>query len=163
MSGLVHVAHTTPQGYNRHTNILRNELNYIGDNAIAGWGRTKHWDGRKGDQPRYTTIKDNYVHELGFFEKQSSFWFQAKTCQTTVENNIVFNIPRAAINFNDGFGGNNTIKQNLIFNTCRESGGEIFMYSFHEQQNSFIPTALIQQQNTACMGLTGVGLWLGKP
>jgi hypothetical protein len=31
-------------------------------------------------------------------------------------------MPRAAVNFNDGFGGGNSVSNNLIFNTCRESG-----------------------------------------
>lgn len=29
---------------------------------------------------------------------------------------------RAGINFNDGFGGGDTIANNLVFSTCRESG-----------------------------------------
>lgn len=41
---------------------------------------------------------------------------------TTLYNNIFFNMPRAAINFNDGFGGGNVVKNNLIYNTCKESG-----------------------------------------
>lgn len=41
----------------------------------------------------------------GIIEKQSSMWFQAKSCQNTIQDNIAFNQPRAAINFNDGFGG----------------------------------------------------------
>jgi hypothetical protein len=40
---------------------------------------------------RYTTIARNYVHEFGHYEKQSSFWFQAKACLTQIEDNIVFN------------------------------------------------------------------------
>ena len=48
-------------------------------------------------------------------------YFQAESAQTTIENNICFNIPRAAVNFNDGFGGGNEMKNNLLFNTCRES------------------------------------------
>ena len=62
--------------------------------------RAQEWDGRGGDQPRFTHIANNYVHEIAFFEKQSSFYFMAKTEQANVTNNIVFNIPRAAINFN---------------------------------------------------------------
>jgi hypothetical protein len=31
---------------------------------------------------------------------QSSMWFQAKTAQTNITNNIFFNGPRAGINFN---------------------------------------------------------------
>jgi len=36
--------------------------------------------------------------------------------------NVVFNGPRAGINFNDGFGGGTNVTKNLIFNQCRESG-----------------------------------------
>eukprot|EP01097_Dermamoeba_algensis_P009260 TRINITY_DN6454_c0_g1_i1.p1 TRINITY_DN6454_c0_g1~~TRINITY_DN6454_c0_g1_i1.p1 ORF type:complete len:324 (-),score=60.71 TRINITY_DN6454_c0_g1_i1:53-1024(-) len=83
---------------------------------------TDEWDGTSGDQPRYTQIVGNYIHELGIHEKQSSAYFQAKTCHSFVFNNIIFNMPRAGININDGFGGNNTIMSNLIWNTCRETG-----------------------------------------
>ena len=72
---------------------------------------------RNGDQPRNTLVQDNIIHEvssghcfpllpcseshgaraysrrlgtqLGFFEKQSSAWFQAKTATTTIKNNIM--------------------------------------------------------------------------
>ncbi len=47
---------------------------------MAGWGNTKPgsqgWDGRDGNQPRNSTITNNLVREIGFFEKQSSAWFQ---------------------------------------------------------------------------------------
>ena len=48
-------------------------------------------------------------------------YFQAETAEATIESNICYNIPRAAINFNDGFGGGNVIDSNLVFNMCRES------------------------------------------
>jgi hypothetical protein len=48
-------------------------------------------------------------------------YFQAETAQATIVDNIVFNIPRAAVNFNDGFGGGAEMAYNLLFNTCRES------------------------------------------
>ena len=54
----------------RNTTIVKNEFHFVGDNAIAGWGRTNGWDGTGGDQPRGTVIRDNYAHELAFFEKQ---------------------------------------------------------------------------------------------
>ena len=34
----------------------------------------------------------------------------------------VYNGPRAHLNNNDGFGGGQLIENNLIFNSCRESG-----------------------------------------
>ena len=116
-------------GYNRNVTILKNEFVWIGDSAIALWGYTKGtsvqgmgWDGTDGNQPRFTKILYNFVHELGIWEKQSSFYFQAKSCQNLIQGNIFFNGPRAGINFNDGFGGASNVTENLIFNTCRESG-----------------------------------------
>lgn len=55
-------------------------------------------------------------------EKQSSFYFQAKSAQVTIQDNIFVNGPRAGINFNDGFGGGANITYNFLANTCRESG-----------------------------------------
>ena len=109
-------------GYNRNNTFIRNEFTSIGCNVMGGWGITNDYDGTNLLQPRFTNIIENYVHEIGLYQLQSSAWFQAKTCQTTVKNNIVFNVPRAAINLNDGFGGANDIFNNLLFNTCSESG-----------------------------------------
>ena len=36
-----------------------------------------------------------------------------------MEGNVLFNGPRAGININDGFGGGNSIDNNLIFNFVR--------------------------------------------
>ena len=118
-------------GYNRNTIIENNEFSWIGDSSIAGWGYTTGIDdklpgggpdGRDGNQPRFTIIQNNMVHELGIWEKQSSMWFQATSAQTRLINNIFFNGPRAAVNTNDGFGGDNHMIGNLLMNTCRESG-----------------------------------------
>lgn len=116
-------------GRNYNATIYKNEFLWIGDTAIGSWGNTKGskvegmgWDGTDGDQPRFNQILYNFVHELGIFEKQSSFYFQAKSCQNTIKGNIFFNGPRAGINFNDGFGGGSNVTENLVLNTCRESG-----------------------------------------
>ena len=118
-------------GYNRNTTITRNEFVWLGSTAIGQWGYTKTidsaapgmgWDGTDGNQPRFSNISYNLAHELGIWEKQSSFYTQAKSCQNIITNNIFFNGPRAGINFNDGFGGASTVTQNLLFNPCQESG-----------------------------------------
>ena len=123
-------------GYNRNLTVASNEFVYIGDSAMAAWGDTSGAlnqngslavpypvgpDGRGGDQPRGCKISGNIVHEIGLWQKQSSLWFQAVTAQTQLQNNIFFNGPRAAFNFNDGFGGGDDISGNLLLNTCRES------------------------------------------
>jgi hypothetical protein len=109
-------------GYNRYLSVTDNEAVWLGQNFIASWGRPDGNSGLNGIFPRYTSVTGNFVHEIGHIQKQSSFYFQAETAQTHIANNIVFNIPRAAINFNDGFGGGSEIVDNLLFNTCRESG-----------------------------------------
>lgn len=127
-------------GYTRGVTISNSTFAFIGDNAVALWGRTAMpggadepgWahkipagvgiDGTGGEQPRHTKFFHNIVREIGFNERQSSAFSEAKACQSTVEGNILFNMPRAAINKNDGFGGGTTVTKNLLFNTCRESG-----------------------------------------
>ena len=108
-------------GYNRGLKFYRNTFEYIGDNVIGLWGITNADDGTIPFQPRFINITQNYVHDIGLWQLQSSLLFQAKSCQNYVKNNIVFNVPRAAILFNDAFGGGNQVISNLIFNTCTQS------------------------------------------
>ena len=79
-------------------------------------------DGTDGNHPRYTTVVNNIAREVGLYEKQSSFFVQAKTAESRILGNVFFNGPRAGINANDGFGGGDVISHNLVFSTCRESG-----------------------------------------
>jgi len=109
-------------GYNRHARISHNEFVWLGQSAITSWGHTNDNDGTNGEQPRHNVVTNNICHEIGHLQKQSSFYFQATTSEATISSNIVYNIPRAAINFNDGFGGGAEVAHNLLFNTCRESG-----------------------------------------
>ena len=125
--------------YARNITIYKNEIVWNGDNVVSVWGYTTYpnitnistplptewgmgYDGTNGNQPREINLIQNFVHEIGIWEKQSSMWFQAKSCSNILDRNIFFNGPRAGINFNDGFGGNSTMSKNLLFNTCRESG-----------------------------------------
>eukprot|EP00912_Choanoflagellata_sp_UC4_P000575 UC4_evm2s355 len=125
-------------GYNRGLSITNNEFSFIGDSAMASWGDTSENlnlngtlkvpgghpvgpDGRNGNQPRGCKIKSNIGHEIGLWQKQSSLWFQAVTAETELQDNIFYNGPRAAFNFNDGFGGGDDISGNLLLNCVRES------------------------------------------
>jgi hypothetical protein len=111
-------------GYNRNATVSNSEFVWIGESAMVAWGYSEGIDGTGGNQPRFTTITGNLVHEIGHFEKQASPWFQAISCQTTLSKNIMFNGPRALINFNDGFGGGNQIINNLLFNPNRETSDQ---------------------------------------
>ena len=128
-------------GYNRNATVTNSDFAFIGGNAIAAWGYTNETDfdpgrpgvklenapkagvdGTDGEHPRYTTVVNNSAREVGLYEKQSSFFVQAKTAQSYIAGNVFFNGPRAGINANDGFGGGDEITRNLVFSTCRESG-----------------------------------------
>mmetsp|Transcript_50416 Transcript_50416/g.74769 ORF Transcript_50416/g.74769 Transcript_50416/m.74769 type:complete len:882 (+) Transcript_50416:102-2747(+) len=128
-------------GYNRNATIQNSDFSFIGANAIASWGYTNETrtdpgrpgvilenyphagiDGTDGEHPRFTTITGCTAREVGLYEKQSSFYVQAKTVQSNISGNVFFNGPRAGINFNDGFGGGDVVASNLVFSTCRESG-----------------------------------------
>jgi len=128
-------------GYNRNATVTGSDFAYIGGNAIASWGYTNETstdpgrpgvaienapqagvDGTDGNHPRYNTIIGNTVREVGLYEKQSSFYVQAKTAESYIHGNVFFNGPRAGINANDGFGGGDEISYNLVFSSCRESG-----------------------------------------
>ena len=116
-------------GYNHNASIMWNEFAWMGGSAMAAWGITDElsgggvhgYDGTDGNFPRFTMVTKNIVHEVGIWAKQSSAWFQAKSAQNYIGYNIIFNLARAGINFNDGFGGGSEVEGNIIFNTCIES------------------------------------------
>jgi len=109
-------------GYNRYAHITKSEFSWIGDGAMATWGDTKEYDATEGNQPRYSIIENNIISNIGLYQKQSSAWGQNKAMASTIRKNVMFNVPRTAINFNDHLGGGNSIEGNVIFSTCRESG-----------------------------------------
>jgi hypothetical protein len=69
-------------------------------------------------QPLGSLIDQNWIHELGIWEKQSAGVFQAKSSATTITRNVIHNGPRAGILLNDGFGGGTTVFGNALFNSC---------------------------------------------
>jgi len=91
-------------GYNRYTTIQNNNFEWLGQSAVALWGFVDGNDGTNGDQPRHTLVASNFMRELGLIQKQSSCYFHAIAAQSTIINNICFNIPRAGINFNGMLG-----------------------------------------------------------
>mmetsp|Transcript_4887 Transcript_4887/g.8715 ORF Transcript_4887/g.8715 Transcript_4887/m.8715 type:complete len:863 (-) Transcript_4887:94-2682(-) len=120
------------KGYARKVIIKKNDFHMIGGNIIAQLGETEApglpkewgfgWNGTAGNQPRGTVVTENFAYRCGLFAKQSSFYFQGKSMENKITNNIFFHGPRAGINFNDGFGGGNLVEGNLLFATVMETG-----------------------------------------
>lgn len=106
----------------RNVTIRRNVFEWLGESAIAMWGDTRKFDGTSREFPLDTSIEENVMREVGIYQKQSSGVFLSKAARTSIRGNLMFNLPRATINFNDMVGGGDIVERNLIFNTCRESG-----------------------------------------
>jgi hypothetical protein len=104
-------------GYNRDASFTRNTFYLIGGSGVVLWGYETNGDGTDGNQPRRTTVSENFCHEIGIYQKQSSCYFHAVSAQSTVTKNLFFNGPRAMVNFNDAFGGGHDLGFNLIFNS----------------------------------------------
>ena len=90
-------------GYARGTTIQNCNFHEIGDNIVAQLGETEGAgpeaygmgpDGTKGNQPVGTIIKNNFAYRCGLFEKQSSFYFQAKSRRNVIQDNIFFHGPQ---------------------------------------------------------------------
>ena len=108
--------------YNDATTIILNEFVWLVDSGIILVGSTNGIDGfTVNNQPANTLIQSNIFHETGIYIKQSSPVLISVSRSVSVVGNLMFNMPRAAININDGFYGNHTLSYNVIFNAVRET------------------------------------------
>lgn len=108
--------------YNDGTIISLNEFVWLADSAIIHVGTTNGIDGFSvASQPANTLIESNLIHEIGIYVKQSAAVLIAVSRSISVIGNLIFNVPRAGININDGFYGNHTIGYNVIFNAVRDT------------------------------------------
>jgi hypothetical protein len=122
--------------YARDTLVDSCEFAWSGENAIALIGSARLIDGSDGQQPRGTRITRNLIRELGIFTKQCSAVFQSLAALSHIQHNVLFNGPRAGINFNDEFGGGNVVDANLGFNMVRETSDHGVFNSWH--RTSFV-------------------------
>jgi hypothetical protein len=53
-------------GYNRRVTIDHNHFEWLGQNAVASWGKSEFNDGTNGNQPRYTRMTNNWATEVGY-------------------------------------------------------------------------------------------------
>ncbi len=116
-------------GYTRGASVSHSEFAWGGETCIALWGYGRGSpvpgvgpDMTGGDQPRGTYIGYNVFREIGVWQKQSSAVFQAEAGLSLIEHNLMYNMPRAAVCFNDGALGGSVLQFNVMANTCRESG-----------------------------------------
>ena len=108
--------------YVRNSTVSGCEFYACGDSAVALVGATDLMNGTAGSYPAYNTIERNHIHDIGIFGKQTSGYFKGIARANVVRENVIYNGPRAGVNFNDGFAGGEVLEGNLIFNMVRETG-----------------------------------------
>jgi hypothetical protein len=76
---------------------------------------------RNENYPADCIVRDCLMHDLGTVEKQVSGVFISKARNILVSHLSIYDVPRAAININDGMWGGHTVEWCDLFNSCRES------------------------------------------
>ena len=71
--------------------------------------------------PAGTTLQGNIFSNLGIEVKQAGGLYSALSANHTLRSNIFYNLPRAAVNINDGAHGGHELVNNLFFATVRET------------------------------------------
>lgn len=113
--------------YARDIEIRRNSFYALGSSAILMVGDPLFNSSRPVNRVKdenhveRVLVSENVASEIGLVVKQSAGVFLSICRSIFVERNVIFNSARAGIVFNDGFGGNTTIKQNILFNTVMET------------------------------------------
>jgi hypothetical protein len=76
-----------------------NDFGGVGDSAIVSLGRAQRelngQDHTDGLFPAGNRIAYNHVHDYGLYGKQTSCYFQSKSCGNIIEFNLCYNGPRA--------------------------------------------------------------------
>ena len=130
----------TVSNYNEALTVAFSEFVWLGESAVVLLGSVSGIDGvTNTQQPFNTLLLGNLMHELGAYIKQTAAVVQFLSRYTTISKSAMFNLPRAGVNINDGFGGGMTIAGNVMFNTVRET-------SDHGPINSWDRQPYITQQ-----------------
>lgn len=113
--------------YARDVEITRNEFYALGSSAVLLVGDPRfdapnpHNRSADINHIERVRVEENLANELGLAVKQSSGVFVAIGRSIMIRRNVFFNIARAGVVYNDGFGGNTTLEENILFNTVMET------------------------------------------
>ena len=107
--------------YNLGSRVYGNRITESGDSAICLVGFGAEIQGTSRPIPEKNLISNNLIHDCGYFGKQIAGIFLSFSERNTISHNLIYNMPRAAICVNDGWGGGHVIEFNHIHDTVRET------------------------------------------
>lgn len=129
-------------GYNRDTEIVGNHIHDCGASAIAFVGDPtavrsgayqyqefvpiKDMDTIPGPAnelyPATAKVANNLIYRIGRIEKQVAGVQISMAMNIHIQNNSIYDVPRAGINVSEGTWGGHLIENNDVFNTVLETG-----------------------------------------
>ena len=107
--------------YNRYNRVVGNKFTEIGESAVCLVGSRHLTYGSVWAFPADNLVSNNLIHNCGAFGKQVAGVYCANAKRTTISHNHIYNMPRAGICFNDGWGGGHIIEFNRIHDTVLET------------------------------------------
>ena len=84
-------------GYNRGALISRTRFRHVGDSAIVSLGKVQGMDGSAQEAPFGTRVQGCLASEFGLYTKQSGFYYNGQSGNSSIVQNVFFNMPRAGI------------------------------------------------------------------
>jgi hypothetical protein len=108
-------------GYNRLNRVYGNKITEAGDSAVCLVGLERLIQGTNHPVPTDNLISNNLIHDCGIFGKQVAGVFVSVAEKNIISHNVIYNLPRAGICINDGWGAGHIIEFNEIYDTVRET------------------------------------------
>eukprot|EP00039_Didymoeca_costata_P009697 m.129188 g.129188 ORF g.129188 m.129188 type:complete len:900 (+) comp14573_c0_seq3:288-2987(+) len=111
-------------GYVADSMIQNNHFVRIGESAVLSAGIINPQDPSNGTSmttPRRNVFKQNHIHRIGMYGKQSAGFFQSLSCGNSYIQNVIYDGPRHGFSYNDHYGGGALATENLVFNQMKES------------------------------------------
>jgi len=106
---------------NRRDLIYANRFTEAGGSAICLVGSIQKLQGTNRPIPVDNLISNNLINDCDAFGKQIAGVFLSVSERNVVSHNHIYNMPRAAICVNDGWGGGHVIEFNCVHDTVRET------------------------------------------
>ena len=106
--------------YNSNVDIDKCRFVAAGSSAVAFVGNRHRAHGTYAAFPTDCSVKNSFMAELGYFDKQVAGVFISNSQRINVSHNLVRNVPRAGLLMNDGLESR---RRGCLSGRCRRTWG----------------------------------------
>ena len=111
--------------YNSNVDIDKCRFVAAGSSAVAFVGNRHRAHGTYAAFPTDCSVKNSFMAELGYFDKQVAGVFISNSQRINCSHNMVRNVPRAGLLMNDGLVGGHDIAYNHVWNSVRDTSDHV--------------------------------------